>query len=96
MLMRWQRCEAESGPWLCPVPQVVAPFVWVLPVVMWLLRLVRPGLGAPAYIPSSLLRYITFKLTLDLQQIPALDELTRCALGVRGRRPEMSGVGCPS
>lgn len=48
-------------------------------MVMWLLRLVRPGLGAPAYIPSSLLRYITFKLTLDLQQIPALDELTRCA-----------------
>ena len=36
--------------------------------------------GAPAYIPSSLLRYITFKLTVDLQQVPALNELTRAAL----------------
>lgn len=32
------------------------------------------------YIPSSLLRYITFKLTVDLQQVPALNELTRAAL----------------
>ena len=36
--------------------------------------------GAPAYIPSSLLRYITFKLTVDLQQVPALNELTRAGL----------------
>jgi hypothetical protein len=36
--------------------------------------------GTPAYIPSSLLRYITFKLTVDLQHVPALNELTRAGL----------------
>jgi hypothetical protein len=41
------------------------------------LRWLRPGLGAPIYIPSSLLRYIAFKLSFDLAQIPGLNELTR-------------------
>jgi len=61
-------------------PKVAAPFLYILPVVMALLNRVRPGIGTPVYIPSSLLRYITFKLTVDLQQVPALNELTRAAL----------------
>jgi lysosomal acid lipase/cholesteryl ester hydrolase len=36
--------------------------------------------GAPVYIPSALLRSIAFKLTADLAQVPALNELTRAAL----------------
>ncbi len=35
-----------------------------------------PGAGAAAYVPSSLLRYLTFRVFADLQQIPALNELT--------------------
>lgn len=52
--------------------QVAWPFMWFLPPLMWLNNLVRPGKGAAVFIPSSLLRYLTFKLTVDLQQIPAL------------------------
>lgn len=71
---------------LCPAgfhekyPAISIPFLHILPLVMKLLNRFRPGVGAPAYIPSSLLRYITFKLTVDLQQVPALNELTRAAL----------------
>lgn len=52
----------------------------------WLLRNIKkvaPGFGTGCYVPSSLLRYFTFKILVDLQQIPALNELTlagvRCA-----------------
>lgn len=71
---------------LCPAgfhekyPAISIPFLHTLPLVMKLLNRFRPGVGAPAYIPSSLLRYITFKLTVDLQQVPALNELTRAGL----------------
>jgi hypothetical protein len=41
------------------------------------LRRLRPGWGLPVYLPSSLLRYVAFKLSYDLQAIPALNELTR-------------------
>ena len=61
-------------------PNFAIPFLYMLPIVMRLLNSFRPGVGAPAYIPSSLLRYITFKLSTDLHQIPALNELTRAAL----------------
>ena len=47
---------------------------------MRFLNAFRPGVGAPAYIPSPLLRYVTFKLSTDLHHIPALNELTRAAL----------------
>ena len=61
-------------------PQGALPFVYLLPVLMrWLARL-RPGVGAPVYIPSSLLRYITFQLSHDLQRIPALRDLLRAGL----------------
>ncbi|EIE26467.1 hypothetical protein COCSUDRAFT_39557 [Coccomyxa subellipsoidea C-169] len=62
------------------IPLVAYPFLWSTPWVLWLLARLRPGTGAAVLIPSSLLRYLTFKLTWDLQQIPALHELARAAL----------------
>lgn len=52
--------------------QAAKPFDWFLPSIMWLNNIVRPGKGAAVLVPSSLLRYLTFKLTADLHQIPAL------------------------
>ncbi|KAK9810435.1 hypothetical protein WJX72_010667 [[Myrmecia] bisecta] len=63
-------------------PKAVVPFMAVMPALMWLLTRLRPGIGSAAYIPSSLLRYLTFKITVDLQQIPALNELMRAGLRV--------------
>ena len=57
--------------------QVFVPFMCVVPHIVRLMDWVRPGIGSPAYLPSSLLRYITFKLTMDLDRIPGLSELTR-------------------
>jgi len=62
--------------------QAAAPFLWVLPPLVWALHWIRPGVGAACYIPSSLLRYVTFKLTVDMQQIPALNELVRAGIRV--------------
>ena len=61
-------------------PKIAAPFLYIVPFIIRLLNRFRPGVGAPTYIPSSLLRYITFKLTVDLQQVPALNELLRAGL----------------
>ncbi len=44
--------------------------------------------------PSSLLRYLTFKILVDLQQIPALNELTLA--GVRWGRSWMNHVPNPN
>ncbi|DBB06489.1 TPA: hypothetical protein ACH3X1_012041 [Trebouxia sp. C0004] len=63
-------------------PKAAAPFLWVLPPLVWALHWIRPGVGAACYIPSSLLRYVTFKLTVDMQQIPALNELVRAGIRV--------------
>ena len=52
--------------------QVAWPFVVLLPPLMALNRLVRPGKSAAVYLPSTLLRYLAFKLTVDVQQLPAL------------------------
>ena len=48
--------------------QVAKPFLWGVPWVLWALERLRPGSGAAVLIPTSLLRYLTFKLTWDLQQ----------------------------
>jgi hypothetical protein len=48
-----------------------------MPGLMAALSWLCPGWGAPMYLPSSLLRYITFKLTVDLHSIPGLNQLTR-------------------
>lgn len=56
----------------CKHVQAAKPFLWFLPTLIRLNNIFRPGKGAAVLIPSSLLRYLTFKLTMDLQQIPAL------------------------
>ncbi|GAB4815151.1 hypothetical protein N2152v2_002197 [Parachlorella kessleri] len=61
-------------------PKVFVPFMWVVPHIVRIMDWVRPGIGSPAYLPSSLLRYITFKLTMDLDRIPGLNELTRAGI----------------
>ncbi|EFN54144.1 hypothetical protein CHLNCDRAFT_53131 [Chlorella variabilis] len=61
-------------------PSAAFPFVYLVPLLMAGLSWVLPGVGAPVYIPSSLLRYIAFKFSHDLQQIPGLNELIRAAL----------------
>ena len=44
------------------------PFRVGLPWATWALARLRPGCGSAVYIPSSLLRYLTFKLTWDLHE----------------------------
>lgn len=56
--------------------------MWFLPPVYWAMQRFRPGLGAAVLLPSSVLRFLTFKLQWDLQQIPAMHELARVALRV--------------
>ena len=51
-----------------PCAQIALPFLWGLPWAVWALARLRPGAGSAVLIPSSLLRYLTFKLTWDLQQ----------------------------
>jgi hypothetical protein len=60
----------------CLEPQALWPFTKVIPPLARLVDWKWPGAGAAAYVPSSLLRYLTFKVFVDLQQIPALNELT--------------------
>ena len=62
--------------------QIAYPFMWFLPPVYWAVQRFRPGLGAAVLLPSSVLRFLTFKLQWDLQQIPAMHELARVALRV--------------
>ncbi len=62
--------------------QIAYPFMWFVPPVYWLVQRFRPGLGAAVLLPSSVLRFLTFKLQWDLQQIPAMHELARVALRV--------------
>lgn len=49
--------------------QAALPFVWCLPLLVRALNWLRPGSGAAVLIPSTWLRYITFKLTADLQSV---------------------------
>ena len=45
------------------------PFLWCVPPIIAVLRRFRPGTGAGAYIPTSLLRYVAFKLHVDIQKV---------------------------
>ncbi|KAL4458518.1 hypothetical protein ABPG75_013383 [Micractinium tetrahymenae] len=52
---------------------------WAMPAAVWLLDR-TPGLrgrGMGMRLPSPLLRYITFKFTMDLRHMPALQDLIR-------------------
>jgi hypothetical protein len=62
---------------VCWCIQIAYPFMWTLPTVYWLLQYFRPGMGAAVLLPTSMLRFVTFKLQWDLVQIPAMHELTR-------------------
>lgn len=73
-------CSARACLTVALSPQAAFPFVYLVPLLMAGLSWVLPGVGAPVYIPSSLLRYIAFKFSHDLQQIPGLNELIRAAL----------------
>lgn len=58
--------------------------LWALPSAVWLLDRI-PGLrgrGMGLRLPSPLLRYITFKFTMDLRHMPALRDLVRAFMRV--------------
>lgn len=67
-------------------PWAMWPLRIFVPPLSRLLQLMWPGVGTAAYVPSSLLRWLTFKVLVDLQQIPALNQLT-----VTGLRMVMNG-----
>lgn len=67
-------------------PWAMWPLRVVMPPLSRLLKWQWPGAGAAAYVPSSLLRWLTFKVLVDLQQIPALNQLT-----IAGLRMLMNG-----
>lgn len=60
--------------------QAMWPLTVFMPPLSRLLKWKWPGAGAAAYVPSSLLRWLTFKVLVDLQQIPALNQLTIAGL----------------
>lgn len=59
-----------------------------MPWAARLMDLVLPGRGLGLRLPSPFLRYVTFKLTLDLSELPALQSLVR-----RSMQALMSGDG---
>lgn len=63
-------------------PKVLIPFIIVVPWLVRFLDWLKPGIGSPAYLPSSLVRYIAFKLSLDMDHIPGLNELTRAGISL--------------
>ena len=73
---RWGRPSTPGPAPLTPAP-AGPQYLWPLArPAPWLLRNIKkvaPGFGKGFYVPSSLLRYFTFKILVDLQQIPALN-----------------------
>lgn len=77
-------------------PRGAAPFTMILPSFMTAMRALYGGhsgsninndkkgggraAAAAVYVPSSMLRHLTFKLAADVVEIPALAELTRSLL----------------
>ncbi|KFM23313.1 Lysosomal acid lipase/cholesteryl ester hydrolase [Auxenochlorella protothecoides] len=70
------------------VPRTIAACKWLMPWAARLMDLVLPGRGLGLRLPSPFLRYVTFKLTLDLSELPALQSLVR-----RSMQALMSGDG---
>lgn len=61
-----------------PTPkQTIAACKWLMPWAARLMDLALPGRGIGLRLPSPFLRYVTFKLTLDLSELPALQSLVR-------------------
>ena len=57
-------------------PQYLRPLLHRAPIALRAAKWWNKDFGKGATVPSSLLRYLTFKILVDLQQIPALNELT--------------------
>lgn len=78
-LWRMRVCHASSccAPSLLhPLhPQLAVPFLLVLPVVVRVLALLWPGRGGAVNLPFWWLRTIAFKLAVDLQHMPGLQQL---------------------
>lgn len=76
---------------LPPPLQFALPFRLLVPPAVRLLGWLRPGCGVPMFIPFTLLRRIAFKLALDLQQLPALNQLVVAGDMLAG---VAAGCGC--
>jgi hypothetical protein len=64
-------------------PFLALPFVRTVPPLVRLADGVSSGRwGMPAYVPSSLLRYVAFTLATDVHSVPALNELSRWLLRI--------------
>lgn len=48
------------------------PVIWWLPSISWLVEKLFPGKGLAVIIPSTYLRFLTFKLTADLRAVRSL------------------------
>ena len=58
--------------------QAALPVIWFLPSIMWIVRRLFPGKGIAMIIPSTYLRFLTFKLTADLRAVrfpPTMEQL---------------------
>ena len=62
--------------------QIAYPFIYGMPPLNWLLRKLRPNQGVRVLVPSPLLRAVTFKLFVDMSQIPALQHVFSTGLRV--------------
>lgn len=51
------------------IVQAALPIIWFLPTIMWFVRRLFPGKGIAVIIPSTYLRFLTFKLTADLRSV---------------------------
>ena len=49
--------------------QAALPVIWFLPSISWLLNKLFPGKGFAVIIPSTYLRFLTFKITADLRAV---------------------------
>ena len=87
-------------------PQIAYPVILCVPAAVWLLERLSPLLlhgpgvaGMRFHLPTSPLRYLTFKLTNDLRRLPAVRELVRAFLralfsGDTSQARRGGGKGC--
>ena len=64
------------------IPLAVRPCTWLMPWATALLDKIKPGDGLGLRLPSPILRWITFKLLVDLKRSPALLDLVKAGLRV--------------
>lgn len=69
-------CDEKSLPQFCPL-QAALPIIWFLPSIAWLLGKLFPSKGFAVVIPSTYLRFLTFKLTADLRAVSPQPQLPK-------------------